>query len=163
MKRMKTFTRRNGFTELNLLQTASDHLGSAKVLFDRHHRCFDSAGYLCHLGIELVLKGILLYTCNQFPNEHSLSKLRALIDKQGLKLNYTKEYLDTIKMLDTFNELRYPNPKSPVEIGDDDCERIENLFNFLILTLPERIQEELKRLDHSIKNNRVLMKKKKAI
>jgi HEPN domain-containing protein len=110
MKRMKIFTRQDGFTELNLLQAASDHLESAKMLFDRHFRCFDSAGYLCHLGIELVLKAILLNICNEFPNEHYLSKLSGLNAKQCVKVNYERKHSDTIKMLDNFNELRYPNP-----------------------------------------------------
>lgn len=160
---MKTFTRHDGFTELNLLQAAGDHLGSAKVLFDRHLRCFDSAGYLCHLGMELVLKGILLNICNEFPNEHSLSKLRALIEKRGPKMNYVREHLDTIKMLDDFNELRYPSPTNPVEIGDDDWAGIENLFDFLVLEMPDSIMVGLKQLNHSSKGKRVLMRKKKTI
>jgi hypothetical protein len=78
-------------------------------------------------------------------------------------MNYGKHHLDTVTMLDGFNELRYPNPSNPIEIGDDDWDRIENLFDLLILMLPKRVQDELKQLDHSIKGNRVLMNKKKGI
>jgi HEPN domain-containing protein len=163
MKRMKTFTRRDGFTQLDLLHFAADHLGCAKVLSGRSSRCFDSAGYLCHLGMELVLKAILLNISNEFPNEHSLSELSKLIEKQGLKINYGKQHSHTVRMLDGFNELRYPNPSNPIEIGNDVLERIENLFDFLYVRLPKRIQEKLKQLDHSHKGNRVLMSKKKAI
>jgi HEPN domain-containing protein len=78
---MKKFSRQDGFSELGLLHAAADYLGSAKLLFDRSPRCFDSAGYLCHLGIELVLKAMLLNICNEFPNDHSLTKLSELIEK----------------------------------------------------------------------------------
>jgi len=159
---MKTFRRRDGYTKLSLLQAAADHLGSAKVLFGKNPRCFDSAGYLCHLGIELVLKTILLNICNEFPNEHSLSELSKLIEKHGLKINYGKQHLHTVMMLDGFYELRYPNPSNPIEIGNDVLERIENLFDFLYVRLPKRIQDELKQLDHSHKGNRVLMKRRKS-
>jgi hypothetical protein len=64
-------------------------------------------------------------------------------------------------MLDGFNDLRYPNPSGPIEVGDDDWEKIENLFDFLIFMLPERIQDEFKKLDHSVKDDRILMKKRK--
>lgn len=160
---MRQFTREDGFSELILLQTAADHIMSAKVLFRQHTRCFDSAGYLCHLGMELVLKATLLNICNEFPNEHSLIKLDKQIQKKSAMMNYEKDHLNTMTMLDGYNKLRYPNPSNPIEVGDDDLEKIENLFNFLIWKLPERIQDELKQLNHSIKNNRVLMMKQKHL
>jgi HEPN domain-containing protein len=161
MRRMKKYTRQDGFSELSLLHAAADHLGSAKALFERNPRCFDSAGYLCHLGAELVLKAMLLEICDEFPNEHSLIKLSELIQKQNTKMNYDKHHLYTVTMLDGFNDLRYPNPSGPIEVGDDDWEKIENLFDFLIFMLPERIQDEFKKLDHSVKDDRILMKKRK--
>ena len=160
---MKKFTRQDGFSELELLHSAADHLGSAKVLFDRSPRCFDSAGYLCHLGIELVLKAMLLNKCNEFCNEHSLVKLVDFIEKQNVQLNYGRNHEDTIRVLDGFYELRYPRTVDPIEIGDDDWERIENLFEFLVLMLPKKIQKELKKMSHSSKGNRILMRRKKSI
>jgi HEPN domain-containing protein len=120
---MKKFTRQNGYSELELLHSATDHLGSARVLFDRSPRCYDSAGYLCHLGIELVLKAIILNKCNEFPNEHSLVELSKSIERQSVKLNYGTDHKDTISMLEGFYELRYPKPSNPIEIGDDDWRR----------------------------------------
>jgi HEPN domain-containing protein len=160
---MRIFTRKDGFSETMLLHYAVDHLGSAKVLFKRDTRCLDSAGYLCHLGIELVLKTILLNKCHRFPNDHSLSKLCELIERQNVNLNCERDYKDTITMLDGFYDLRYPRPLDPVEIGDGDWDRIENLFEFLILKLPHEIQDKCDKIDHSKKGNRVLMHKKKSV
>ena len=160
---MMKFTRQDSFSEMGLLQAAADHLGSAKVLFDRSPLCFDSAGYLCHIGIELVMKSILLNICNEFPNEHSLANLVRLIEKQDIKMNLGKHHLETVTMLDRFNELRYPNSSNPIEIGDDDWERIEGFFDLLLLLMPERVQNEFKQIDHSVKDSRVLMSKKKGI
>jgi HEPN domain-containing protein len=156
---MKKFTRQNGYSESELLHSATDHLGSAKVLFDKSPRCYDSAGYLCHLGIELVLKAIILNKCNEFPNEHSLDELSKLIGRQRVKLNYGTDRKDTISMLDGFYELRYPKPSNPIEIGDDDWGRIRNLFDLLILMLPEEIKDELKEMDYYKKGNRILMRR----
>jgi hypothetical protein len=158
----RQFTRQDGFSELGLLHSAADHIGSAKVLFDRNPRCFDSAGYLYHLGIELVLKAMLLNKCDNFPDEHSLVKLSKFIEKQGVKMNYGKNHFGTITMLDKFNELRYPSPSNPIEIGDDDLRRAEELFGFLFYMLPGQIQGELKHIDHSRKGNRILMNRKKT-
>lgn len=159
---MKNFTRKDGFSELSLLQAGIDHFVSAKVLFDANTRCFDSAGYLCHLGIELVLKAMLLHKCDEFPDVHSLTKLSELIESQGAKIDYTEEHSEVIRMLDHFYKLRYPNPAGPVEIGDDRWEAVEILFDHLILMFPEQTQHTLKHMDHSIKDNRVLMKKKRV-
>jgi hypothetical protein len=55
MSTRKMFSRSDGYTEQDLLQSATDHLASARRLFEGGPRCFDSAGYLSHLGIELIL------------------------------------------------------------------------------------------------------------
>lgn len=163
MKEIKKFTRQDGFTEVKLLHSAIDHLASAKVLFDKNHRCFDSAGYLSHLGLELVLKAILLNCSNEFSNEHFLNKLSNLIEKQGVKLNYTNDHKETLKTLNGFYELRYPKSLNPIEIGDDDWTKIEILFEHLILMLPDKIQQDLRQMNHSKKGNRILMRRKKSI
>jgi HEPN domain-containing protein len=137
-------------------------LSSAKVLFDKNSRYFDSAGYLSHLGIELVLKAMILNSSNEFPNEHSLAKLSTLIERSKLKLNYEKNHEHTLKMLDDFNELRYPNTLNQIEIGDDDWESIENLFEFLILKLPPEIQQMIKDINHTEKGNRLLLMQERA-
>lgn len=162
MEKMKKYTRQDGFSEGGLLHSAVDHLASAKILFVKNHRCFDSAGYLSHLGIELVLKAMLLNCGNEFPNEHSLANLSNLIEKQGVKLNYTKDHEEILKTLDGFYELRYPKALNPIEIGDDDLAKIETFFEYLILMLPDEIQQYLKQVNYSEKGNRILMKKKKS-
>ncbi len=163
MKKMKKFTRQDGFSEGELLHWAIDHLASAKILFEASHRCFDSAGYLSHLGIELVLKAILLNHSNEFPNEHSLAELTNLIVKSGVNLNYTRGHEETLKTLDGFYELRYPRPISPLEIGDSDWSAIEALFEHLVFILPDEIQQNLRQINHTKKGNRILMRKKKSI
>jgi HEPN domain-containing protein len=163
MTKMKIFTRQDGFSETELLHSGIDHLASAKVLFDKSPRCYDSAGYLCHLGIELVLKAIILNKCNEFPNKHSLVELSKWIERKSIRVNYATDHKDTISLLDGFYELRYPKPSNPIEIGDDDWRRIKNLFDFLILMLPEEKKDELKDIDHCKKGNRILMRRKKGI
>ena len=158
-----TYTRQDGFSERDLLHWATDHLASARFLFEENHRCLDSAGYLSHLGIELVLKAILLNCKNDFPNEHSLAKLSDLIERQGVNLNYTKEHKETLKTLDAFYELRYPEAQNPIEIGDDDWEKIESFFEHLCFLLPDQIQQDLRQMNYFEKGKRILMMKKKSI
>ena len=57
----KRYTKEDGFSTQELLHYARGHLASAKVLFERSPDCYDSAGYLSHLGIELTLKALLLH------------------------------------------------------------------------------------------------------
>jgi HEPN domain-containing protein len=163
MKKMKKLTRQDGFSEGELLHWATDHLVSAKILFDANHRCFDSAGYLSHLGTELVLKAILLNHSNEFPNKHSLAELSDLIVKNGVNLNYTRGHEEILKTLDVFYELRYPKTVNPIEIGDDDWSNIEALFEHLIFILPDEIQQALRQINHTEKGNRILMRRKKNI
>ncbi len=48
---------------------------SALVLFDASPYCLDSAGYLSHLSIELLLKVLLLAVKGEFPATHSVQQL----------------------------------------------------------------------------------------
>ncbi|MCX5886142.1 MAG: HEPN domain-containing protein [Proteobacteria bacterium] len=163
MKKKKNYSRQDGFSESELLHWATDHLASAKILFKANYRCYDSAGYLSHLGVELVLKAILLNQRNEFPNEHSLAKLSNLIVNSGVKLKYTIGHEETLKTLDGFYELRYPKAVNPIEIGDDDWSNIDALFEHLILILPDKIQQDLRQINHTEKGDRILMRWKKNI
>ncbi len=71
----RAFTRADGYSPDDLLHFARDHLASAKVLSERSFECYDSAGHLSHLGIELMLKALLLYAAGEFPATHDLSAL----------------------------------------------------------------------------------------
>ena len=53
------FTAADGYTTRDLVTYARDHMASARVLFQKSFHCYDSAGYLSHLGIELPLKAFL--------------------------------------------------------------------------------------------------------
>ena len=155
---MKTFRLQDGYSEQELLHSA----------VDQHHPadaglCFDSAGYLSQLGIELVLKAFLLNKTGQFPDKHSLIYLSDSIEEQGLNLNYTTAHKEILTTLDEFYELRYPSASNSAEIGEDDWERIEALFEHLILLLPTSIQQDLRKIDHSCKGKRILMMKKKDV
>ncbi len=158
---MIKYKRTDGFTEINLVHSAIDHLTSAKILFKEGAPCFDSAGYLCHIGIELILKAILINKTDEFDNEHSLVRLSNQIRAQNVELNYSTDQNRTLEKVNSFIELRYPNEKSPVEIGSDDWDQIENLYEFLIFTLPDNIQEQIQNIDRGIKGGRVVMEKKR--
>lgn len=157
---MKKYKRTDGFSEVNLVHSAIDHLTSAKILFKEGPPCFDSAGYLCHIGIELILKAILLNKTDEFDNEHSLVGLSNQIRAQKVELNYSTDQNRTLEKVNSFYDLRYPKEKDPIEIGSDDWDQIENLYEFLIFTLPNDIQEQIQNIDRGIKGGRIVLKKK---
>jgi len=157
---MTTFKREKGFSELELFHAAIDHLGSAKVLFERDPRTFDSAGYLSHLGIELLLKALILNMDDKFDSEHSLKRLWSTYEEHHGPVALGNENRGALELLEDFYELRYPKVSSPIEIGSNDWDGIERLFEFLVFLFPEHIQEQFKNLDYSEKGNRILMYKK---
>ncbi len=155
---MKSFRRQDGFSELELFQAAADHLASAKALFELHPRAYDSAGYLSHLGIELLMKALILNKCGKFPSEHSLAKLRTTFESHNRELvTFGEENETTIKLLEDFYQLRYPKTSAPIEIGSDDWDGIRRLIDFIIPLFPSSLQEEFWKLDYSQKGNRILM------
>jgi HEPN domain-containing protein len=158
ISRPRKFTKENGYTEKDLLHYAIDHLKSAKVLFEGPYDLYDSAGYLSHLGIEMILKSMLLNRKGEFPGVHKLGRLCRHL-KQDIPL--TNEQKRLIKKLDQFEELRYPNPQKAMEIGDEDWESINSLANFLLGKLPKKLREEFKEIDPTKKGGRIVMSKQK--
>jgi len=155
----KRFSKQDGYSTASLLQYAHDHLACAKVLFNRSYDCFDSAGYLSHLGIELILKTFILFCKGSFPAEHDLIKLLGEI-----KSCYPKFYLERVHeqmliRINTFMGIRYPKPNDPLGIGSEDWEAIKELSNTLILQMPATLQRELLERECHKKGGRILMRK----
>ena len=160
-KKKIVFKASDGFKSDDLLKYAIDHLRSANLLFDRHPICFDSGGYLSHLGLELILKSILLNKHGEFPAIHNLKKLYDIAKKSGFELKKTEE--EMLMKVNQFYDLRYANPKKPIEIGDEDWKTIESAANSLLSNFPEETLKELYATDYYEKGGRILMRKKKEI
>lgn len=155
-----TFRAKDGFSPRDFLHSALDHVTAAQALFETDASHYDSAGYLAHIGVELLLKAWLLEEAGQFKGIHKLQTLyEQLIEKHGAhKLN--PEQVAVLEMLDQFEQLRYPNPNQPTEVGSDDWPHIESLVDFICRSMPKAISEALDKAEIGRKGGRVLMEKK---
>jgi HEPN domain-containing protein len=158
---MKTYRAEDGFSTADLIQYGCDHLASGRKLFETHPRCFDSAGHLCHLGIELLLKALLLERTSEFPNQHDLVKLLDLIRSRvpGFLLDPAHE--ETLRRINPFVVLRYPDRKRPLTIGQDDWGPIHALLDAIVDSLPDRMRDEFYNSDPTEKGGRILMSRPK--
>jgi len=156
---MKKFTRTDGYIEKDLIQFGVDHIFSAELLFKENPRTFDSAGYLCHLGFELIFKAIILMQNEYFEDIHALKCMLPTVKNY---ISFSKKQEEIIDCIDTYSELRYPNTMNPYEVGDDDWERIIALFSYIIDALPMKLKEDIKSIDFTKKGGRILMYKKLA-
>jgi hypothetical protein len=172
----RVFTKEQGYRPIDLLHAASDHLFAANVLFSisgffravgvldvdvEAPRCLDSAGYLSHLGIELLLKAFLLNVIGNFRDDHSLTNLLRALEANGVKFTLNEEQVATVKQLDQFYHLRYPQTVGSLSVGDLDWPAIHSLFSALGDRLPEKLQRDLINLDRTRKFGRVLMRRPK--
>jgi len=159
-KKNKIFKASDGFNSEDLIKCALDHLVSAKFLFKESPLCYDSAGYLAHLGLELMLKSILLKLNGEFPATHNLKTLYNLVKKSG-GCSIKKDEEKALSKINDFFSLRYTNPKNPIEIGSDDWEIIEQSFFNLLNNFPHDFLSKLDDSDHYEKANRILFVKAK--
>ena len=63
----KVFQETAGYSPEELLRYGIDHLASAGLLFRQEPKCYDSAGYLSQLGLELILKSVIIFERGQLP------------------------------------------------------------------------------------------------
>jgi HEPN domain-containing protein len=152
---------KDGLVAADFLHAGLDHRTAAKLLFesdDPSH--FDSAGYLAHMAVELLLKAWLLEVAGEFEGIHNLQALYDVLQKKHGVAPLDDEQQQVLKMLDQFEQLRYPNPKQPTEIGDEDLLRTEVLVGHLCRSMPKAISEALEKVEPGRKGGRVLMRKK---
>lgn len=152
----RVFTRSDGYTENDLLHFAHDHLASAQVLFERSPSCYDSGAVLGHLGIELLLKALLLHRTEQFPATHSLGKLRRLLARTE-PIEFTEEDRAILSRIDGFFSLRYPTPEGSETLGTEDLPALLNLSRAIVSAFPQALRNEF--ATQSQKGGRILMRK----
>ena len=155
----RTFTAADGLIPGDLIHCGLDHLTAARLLFGSEPGHFDAAGYLAHIGVELLLKGWLLETTHQFRDTHQLSNLYVqLVSEAGAPPLDTNQSA-LLAVLDQYAALRYPNRKQPTGIGNENWPEIEALIGHLLRSMPKSIEEAIAQIDPVKKAGRVLMKK----
>jgi len=158
----RVFTAENdGVVAADFLHAGRDHMTAAKLLFesdDPSH--FDSAGYLAHMAVELLLKAWLLEVAGEFEGIHNLQALYDVLQKKYGVSPLDDDQQGVLRILDQFEQLRYPNPKRPTEIGDEDLPRTEALVEHLCRSMPKTIPNALEKIEPGRKGGRVLMRKK---
>jgi HEPN domain-containing protein len=143
------------------LQFGIDNLASAKVLFDTNPRCYDSAGYLSHLGIELLLKALSLNETGGFPDEHRLTELHSRLNLPKSFPVLSDESMRFLARLNSFYALRYPRTTGPVSIGSEDWTKVEQAYSEILAMIPAELVQELDAKGPNQKGGRILMEKER--
>ena len=130
------------YTVEDLLHFGYGHVDTARTLFGDDPAFLDSAGYLAHLGVELVLKAWHLAWFGRFDKEHDLIKLFMALKKKDGSLDIGADNEKFLTELNKFYLLRYPRRKNgPVEVGSDQLEHLEALLEALWKTIPKELVE----------------------
>ena len=140
MKQGRKFTREDGYSEQDLIQYGIDHLRSAKILLKKQACCHDSAAYLCHLCLELLLKAFVLNLKDYFEDSHCLLGMYEELKKSG-RVSLDSDFEKWLSDLDAFFNCRYPCPKKPIYFSGDD---LENIIVPIAMALIEKLPEELR-------------------
>lgn len=159
MRNRRKFTTAEGFTVIELLHYGFDHVSAARYLLRRSASYFDSAGYLAHIGIELLLKAWHLDVLGYFEDTHNLQELWGVIAKAPGVQRLTSRSVRTLALLDTYERLRYPNPRSPIEIGSEHLTKVDALVKALKQRMPDSLVLAYSQIDVLKKGGRVLMKR----
>ena len=157
----RMFSTADGLVPADFAHCALDHVTAAHALFETNPSHYDSAGYLAHIGVELLLKSWLLQAAGQFAGIHNLQLLyKELVANHGAPA-LDQAQLEVLATLDQYEQLRYPNPKQPTEVGDEDWPRIEALVGFICRAMPQQVPEALEQVVPGHKAGRVLMRKRR--
>ena len=163
----RVFTKDDGLIPVDLVHCALDHLSAAQALFNSSPDHYDSAGYLAHIGVEMLLKGWLLEVSGSFKGTHNIKELYNNLIESGVAQELDDNNISILNILDGYGKLRYPNLNAPIEVGDKDWIGINNVIKIMCRSLPPEIEEELSKINQSDKHEpvrkagRVLIRKTK--
>lgn len=153
----RIFSTIDGFVSVDFVDCGLDHITAAQALFATNPSHYDSAGYLAHIGVELLLKGWLLQVSGQFEGTHSLQSLYADLQVKHGAPKLEQEQLEVLITLDQYEKLRYPSPKQATEVGDEDLAEIVALVGLFCRSMPKEVCEALGQVVPGHKAGRVLM------
>ena len=149
--KMKSYSKQDGYTERDLVHYATDHLKAARELYRTYKSIYvDSAAYLAHLGLELLLKSCLLYSTGQFPKTHDLAALHDLLDTPVL----SAAHRDLLSWLDGFSGSRYPHPKAVIPAGTEDWGKIQPVMQAIVDAMPVELQEIVVEVDRNLQTTK---------
>lgn len=160
MARVKYFKATQGYSCEELLHAAADHLFAAGVLYRSGVRCLDSAGYLAHLGVELILKAVLLDLEGQFPGTHDIEELyrRAVTLDADFRLDHPSE--SVLEALNKYQNLRYPRPGNMPGVAAGDREAVNRLVEQIKARMPNVLVEMLTSPSEAVKSGRSIITRK---
>ena len=160
MAKMKTYTTADGLAVGDLLHFGLDYISAAETLLSSNARHFDAAGYLAHIGFELLLKAWHLHLHGHFKATHSLSELWDAIRASADIPKMSPEHSKTFRALNAFADLRYPNLLNPIEIGSDDVLAIQDLAEAILISMPQEMHDIIDSLVPTQKAGRILMQRR---
>jgi HEPN domain-containing protein len=160
MARVKYFKAAQGYSCEELLHAAADHLFAADLLYQSGVRCLDSAGYLAHLGVELILKAVLLDLEGQFPGTHDIEELygRTVTHDSGFRLDHPSE--SVLEALNKYRNLRYPQPRNMPGVAAGDREAVNRLVHQIKARMPDALVEMLTGPSETVKSGRSIITRK---
>lgn len=161
-RRQIRYKQADGYNTRDLLDYGVDHLRAAGLLFKTSFQFFDSGAHLAHLGLELLLKALVLEAIGSFPNEHDLTKLYFEIRQHTQSFVLSQKDLKILSHVTNFVQARYPKPNPRDALGSSDWLKIENLANSIVKKLPPRLRNELDSRDVFSKGGRILMSRPKT-
>lgn len=102
----RTYTAEQGYVSVELAHCGLDHMTAAGLLFESDPGHFDSAGYLAHLGVELLLKAWLLEANRKFEGIHGLASLYAVLERECGAPSLDEQQTALLVVLDKYEQLR---------------------------------------------------------
>ena len=160
MARVKYFKVSHGYSCEEMLHAAADHLFAADLLYQSGVRCLDSAGYLAHLSVELILKAVLLDLEGQFPGTHDIEELygRTVTLDSDFRLDHPSE--SVLEALNKYQNLRYPQPRNMPGVAAGDREALSRLVDQIKARMPGTLVEMLTRPSEVFKSGRNIITRK---
>lgn len=154
---VKIFKKNEEISSKEMVQFGIDHLSAGITLIRYRPDFFDSGGYLIHVGYECILKGWWLELSDEIHSEHNLIRIAKMIPDFDYE-NLPTEIRNTIRDINQFQYLRYPNLINPIEIGDEILYPVAELVKFTLQKIPKNIRPKINN-EYIKKGNRILMKK----
>lgn len=159
MRSHRIYKATDGLRVDDLLHSGLNHISTAEHLLQQSASFWDGAGYLAHMGFELLLKAWLLHKIGSFEGVHKLRDLWKKIEKADPAVSLSGSARKTLALLDEYEKLRYPNRKDPIEIGTDDWPQVKALEKELWAQMQDEFESLVSELDPLQKGGRVLMKR----
>jgi len=116
----------------------------------------DSAAYLSHVSVEMMLKALALHVCGKYVGGHQLQDQIDLLQESEFDFSVSEDLNVDVAYTNDAWDVRYPHPGNPKVVGHFHRDALIRIWNHCGEIVPQELRTANNSSSPNAKGGRIL-------